>query len=512
MTNTHDTADEREAARSALARAGASQSPSDAPAPAAARPRGGRPEADRDPDAFAPGFTARSAWMTLAVMTVGMVSSALNATSMNTSLAVIMNEYGVSPSVIQWVVTSYMLCLGAITPLSAHLLTRFRVRTLFCAALGIFCCGAAIGAVQHNFALFIVGRCIQAVGSGISLPTLQIVTFRVFPYHRRGEANGVTMAAVGIAPAVGPVLAGLLTDTIGWRSIFVVTGALSLVSMGLSWLMLRRLHDVPDPQHLDIPSFVLSTLTAVGIVFGCANLGTFGAASPLAWGPAVVGTALLAVFVRRELAVHGPLLNVRALRCGPFALTCGTVVLTQGWILAVNGMVCLYVQDVQGVSATLSGLTMLPGAVVSMVVAPLAGRVLDHHGPRRVVTVGFALMILATWLLSGMTPETPLWQPTLFQTVRFAGTACLQQILMTWGISQLGNLTQGTAMANSVRQLGGSATNALFFSIMDGFMVASGEGVAITDTFVVMNVTQLAVAAVVLGLMYTRMQAAATRA
>lgn len=466
----------------------------------------------RRPDEFEPGFTARSAWATVAAMTLGMLASTLNATTMNTSLAVIMAEYGVSAAQVQWVVTAYMLCLGIVTPLSAHLVARLRVRALFCGALGVFAAGALLGAAQRGFWLLVAARCVQAAGSGITIPTLQMVTFRVFPYRMRGTANGVANAAVGIGPAFGPVLAGALADTVGWRSIFLLTGALALASMALSWRLLGRLRDKPEGGRLDKPSFALSSASAAGIVLGCANLGAFGPASPLAWGPFAAGAALLAAFCRRELRVESPLLDLRALKCGPFALACGAVVLTQGWILASNSLVCLYAQDAMGVSATLSGLTMLPGALVAMAVSPLAGRALDLHGPRRPVTLGFALVIAATALMSGLEPSDPLWKPVLFQTVRFAGNSCLQQILTTWGISQLGRIAQGTAMANSVRQVGGSATNALFFSAMDLFMATGlAEGAAITSTFAVMNATQAGLAAVVLGLMYTEMRGAASR-
>ncbi len=483
------------------------------------RSGGGPVRGGSDPEAFAPGFTPASAWATLLVMTLGMLASAINATTMNTLLTVIMDEFGVSPATVQWLTTSYMLCLGVITPLTGHLITRCHVRNLFCAGLAIFTTGALLGAVQHNFAVLVAARCVQAIGSGITIPTLQIMTLYIFPYHKRGVASGVTMSTTGVAPAAGPVVAGALSDTIGWRSIFVITAVLALASLVASRALLRRVDDHPTRERLDKPSFALSTAAATCLVFFCSNLGSLGPLSPYTLAPLAAGVALLAAFSHRELRVDVPLLDLRSLRCRPFAMVCVAVIFTQGYILAINGLVCIYVQDVQGVSATLSGLTMLPGAVLSMAVAPFAGRLLDHHGPRGVVTVGFALVILGTWLLSTIDVSTPLWQPTLYQTVRFTGMSCLQQILSTWGINQLGDLTQGTAMCNSVRQIGGSATNSLFFSTMDLFMAAGGgttaaEGVAITDTFVTMNVTQLVLAAFVLGQMYLspKMRAASRRA
>lgn len=480
------------------------------------------PDQRRDPNSFAPGFDSRSAWATLAVMTLGMVVSTLNATTMNTSLAVIMNEFGVSPATVQWLTTAYMLCLGVVTPLSAHLMARFRIRHLYCAALAVFATGAALGVVQQDFSLLIVARCIQAMGSGITIPTVQVVALSIFPYRMRGMANGVSVGAVGVAPALGPVLAGVLTDTVGWRAIFVITGAMSLATMVGAWFMLRRLHDGTERHRLDASGALLSTCAAIFLVFGCVNMGTLGVAAPGTVAPLLIGIALTAAFVVRELHTDEPLLEVRSLRCRPFALACFAVVFTQGYILATNSMVCLYVQDVQGYSATLGGLTMLPGALLSIVVAPTAGRVLDHRGPREVVSVGFVLIVVATWLMSNMNPQTPLWQPILFQTVRFVGMSCLQQILMTWGISSLGQLRQGTAMGNSIRQLGGSLTNALLFSVMDMAMqpaipalgLLGAEGVAITTTFSVMNVTQVLLGVLVVGAMlfHPQVRAVAVRA
>lgn len=458
-------------------------------------------------NSFAPGFDTRSAWITLVFMTLGMLASNINATTMSTSLGIIMGEFGISPSAVQWLITSYMLVLGIVTPLSAYLVSRHHMRKLFCGALAVFVAGAILGAVQQNFWVLIVARVIQALGSGVTVPTLQIMVYRIFPFRMRGMVNGFTMSAVAIAPAIGPVLAGALTDTIGWRSIFWVTGGLALISLAGTRHMLRRMQDHLVDHHLDKMSFVLSTLIAVGIVFGCSNMGAFGLVSWQAWLPFVLGVGLIFVFARRELRVAVPLLDMRTLRCKPFVLTCVVVIFTQGYIVAINSLVCLYVQDVQALPATLSGLTMLPGAVMSMIFAPLAGRYLDRHGPRRVVSLGFFLIIVATWLLSTMTPATPLAFPMAVQTARFAGMACLQQVFMVWGISQQGDLSQATAVANTIRQLGGSATNALYFSVMDILLIAYGgslaaEGQAITATFSIMNVTQVVLAAVALGLMF----------
>ena len=467
-----------------------------------------------DVDAFPPGLTARLAWAILAAMVVGQMASALNASTMTSSLPVIMREFAISPSQGQWLTTTYTLFLGVMTPLTAFFMTRFRLRPLFCCALGVFALGAAIGALQNSFVVLVIGRVVQACGSGIVIPVVQLVVFRIFPYHRRGEAMGVAMMAVSVAPAVGPVLAGVLTDTIGWRSIFSITGAMAVLSMATAFIMLRRVPDDARPCHLDVPSFVLSSVTAIAIVFGLSDMGSFGVAAPQTWGPVLAGLVAGALFVRRQLRLDEPLLDLRTLRCAPFALACVAVVILQGSILAINALVCLFVQDAQGYSATLSGLTMLPGALAMAVLSPLVGRVLDHHGPRRIVIVGFALMICASGLLSTLEPESPLWMPIAFQTLRFSGSACLNQVLTTWGVNQLGDggAKQGTAVSSTMRQTGSAAVNAMFFSMMDLMTPALGEATAITTTFSVMNAVQAALGIAVLGLFFTRMRWVATRA
>ncbi len=503
MAQTTDTA--RTKAVPASAEIGSGASPS-APTPAPASP-----PAPID-EGFPPGMTERKAWITLFVLVLGQMASALNQTTMTSSLAVIMGEFGITANLGQWLTTAYMLFLGVTMPLSAHLMTKYRTRPLFSVALGIFVLGALLGVVQHNFVVLVVARCIQACGSGIVVPLVQVVAFRIFPYHKRGEATGVAAMAVAVAPAVGPVLAGVLTDTLGWRSIFTVTGGMALLSMVLAWRLLRSMPEHPHDHRLDMPSFVLSSLMAAGIVCGCSDMGTFGL---LAWqtiAPLAVGVAAGVLFVYRQLHIDEPLLDMRAFRCGPFALACLLVMVIQGSVVAINNFVCLFVQNVQGYSAALGGLTMLPGAVVMMVLSPLAGRTLDHHGPRGIAIVGFAMLVTATGLLATLTPASPLWMSVAFQTLRFAGVACLNQMLVTWGINQLGNgrFTQGTATANAVRQMGAAATNALFFSLMDLSIPALGEGAAITHTFALIDATQLVIAVVVLGLMFTKLRKAAS--
>lgn len=489
----------------------ASATPSVSAAPSAA-PVAPVPPAPSPDESFPPGMTERKAWITLCVLVLGQMASALNQTTMTSSLAVIMDEFGITANLGQWLTTAYMLFLGVTMPLSAHFMTKYRTRPLFAIALGIFVVGALLGVVQQNFVVLVIARCIQACGSGIVVPLVQVVAFRIFPYHKRGEATGVAAMAVAVAPAVGPVLAGILTDTLGWRSIFTVTGGMALLSMALAWRLLKDMPEHPHDHHLDVPSFILSSFMAAGIVCGCSDMGTFG---PVAWqtlGPLAVGLVAGAAFVWRQLHVDEPLLDMRAFRCGPFALACLSVMVIQGSVVAINNFVCLFVQDVQGYSATLGGLTMLPGAVVMMVLSPVAGRMLDHHGPRGIAIVGFALLVSATGLLSTLTPASPLWMSVLYQTFRFAGVACLNQMLVTWGINQLGNgrFTQGTATANAVRQMGAAATNALFFSLMDLSIPTVGEAAAITNTFMLIDVTQMGIAAVVLGLMFTALRKAAS--
>ncbi len=458
-------------------------------------------------------MSPRHAWAVLISMVVGQMASALNQTTMVASLPVIMAEFGINPTTGQWLTTAYVLCIGIMMPLSAFLMARHHVRHLFALALGVFFAGAMIGVFQHNFAVLVLGRCVQACGAGLVVPIVQIVAFRIFPYNKRGEAMGVASMAVSVAPAVGPVLAGVLTDTLGWRSIFTITGAMALLSMAVSWFMTRDVPDERSDHHFDVPSFVLSSVMAVCIVLGCSNAGSFGILAAATLVPLAVGIAALVAFVRRELRIDDPLLDMRAFFCHPFALGCVTAMLLQGSVIAINNFVCIYVQDIQGYSATLSGFTMLPGAIVMMVLSPITGRLLDRHGPRPIAIAGFVLICLATYMLSTLTPTSPLWMPIVYQTLRFAATAFITQNILTWGINKLesGRITQGTATANSLRQMGAATVNALFFSMMDLMTPTIGQAAAITTTFSIMNGVQIALGVAVLGLMFTVMRKEAVR-
>lgn len=420
------------------------------------------------------GLSPARRWAVLVCFVAAAAIGIMGQMTMTASLPSIIAEFGIAAAQGQWLTTSYMLTLGVMIPCSGFLMTRFACRRLFVAANLVFLVGIA-GAFAASFPFLVVVRCVQGLGAGLFIPLMQVVAFRLFPPERRGFAMGVSAVALAAGPAFGPVLAGVCTDLWGWRSVFVVMACLTVLSLA-SYPVVRALREQPGRASFDAASAVLVAVGFAGVIVGAANLGSadvlVGAVLPLA-----AGAAALAVFARRQFALEHPLLDLRPLRSGRYALGVVAVTVVFGTLINVETFMCLYIQNDQGFSPTEAGLCLLPGTVLSAVLSPFTGRWLDRHGPFALTVAGFALVVASGLLGAAVQPESPLAYSVAVFAVRCAGNACVMQNLQTWAVNGLdpGLVTHGTAIANTLRQVGGALANSLLFALMGAVAATAGE-------------------------------------
>ena len=157
-------------------------------------------------------------------------------TAMNVTFPTLMKEFQVGTSTVQWITTGYLLVLSVIIPASSWLKRRFRTKALFLTANLLFIAGTILCAFAPTFALLLLGRLIQGIGTGIALPLMFNIVLEQAPYDKMGSMIGIASLITAIAPAVGPSLGGMLVNLLGWRMIFVVLLPLLILSLffGLS--------------------------------------------------------------------------------------------------------------------------------------------------------------------------------------------------------------------------------------------------------------------------------------
>ena len=179
----------------------------------------------------------RKVLVMVGVLLVGVLLAVLNQTLLSPALPAIMGDLQVDATTVQWLTSGYSLVEAVVIPLSAYLIGRFSTRQLFISAFALFTAGSLAAAVAPNFWVLLLGRVLQASCTGMSMPMVFTVILLVFPREKRGTAMGVIGLIIGFAPAVGPSVAGLLVDSVGWRALFAIVTVLSVVVIVLSLVL-----------------------------------------------------------------------------------------------------------------------------------------------------------------------------------------------------------------------------------------------------------------------------------
>jgi EmrB/QacA subfamily drug resistance transporter len=403
----------------------------------------------------------------MAVLLVGAFVIILNQTLLNTALPAFMDDFDITANAAQWVTTLFMLVNGIMIPATAFLIQKFTTRTMFFAAMGVFALGTLVCAIAPAYPVLLLGRVIQAASGGMIMPLMQTILFAIFPIHRRGTAMGTFGLVISFAPAIGPTLSGFIVDHWSWRVLFVMMLPIALGALVFAHLTLRNVTEQTDPR-LDVLSLILSTLGFGGLLFGFSTAGSAGWASAQVIAPLAVGAVTLTWFVRRQLRLAEPLLELRVLRNRMFTL--GTVLGMLVFMAMIGGMLMipLYMQNMSDFSAMESGLVLLPGAVIMGVMSPVTGRVFDRFGARALAIIGFALLASMSLLLARLTPDTSFAYIAIVNAVRMLGTAMVIMPVTTAALNQLPPrmIPHGSAVNNTLRQIAASVGTAVLVTVM----------------------------------------------
>jgi EmrB/QacA subfamily drug resistance transporter len=403
----------------------------------------------------------------MAVLLAGAFVIILNQTLLNTALPAFMADFDITANAAQWVTTLFMLVNGIMIPATAFLIQKFSTRTMFFAAMGIFALGTIICAIAPVYAVLLAGRVVQAASGGMIMPLMQTILFAIFPIHRRGTAMGTFGLVISFAPAIGPTLSGFIVDHWSWRVLFVMMLPIAIGALVFAHLTLKNVTEQTNP-HLDVLSLILSTFAFGGLLFGFSTAGSTGWGSPEVLVPLVVGAVALVWFVRRQLRLEDPLLELRILGNGMFTL--GTVLGMLVFMAMIGGMLMipLFMQNMSDFSAMESGLVLLPGAIVMGLMSPVTGRIFDRFGARVLAVLGFALLSAMSLLLARLSVDTSFWYIAIVNAVRMLGTAMVIMPVTTAALNQLPQrlIPHGSAVNNTMRQIAASVGTAVLVTVM----------------------------------------------
>ncbi|MEV5434672.1 MFS transporter [Streptomyces sp. NPDC052682] len=427
-----------------------------------------------------PELSPRRRLLVLAICCMSLLIVSLDNTVLNVALPSLQRDLHASTSGLQWTIDAYTLVLASLLMLAGSTADRIGRKRVFMAGLVVFSLGSLLCSLAPSLDLLVVFRMVQAVGGSMLNPVaMSIITNTFTDPRERARAIGVWGGVVGISMAAGPLVGGLLVESVGWRAIFWVNLPVGLAALLLTWRFVpesradraRR----PDPVGQLLVIALFGSLTYAIIATPHASL---GAVAPFA----VVAPAALLGLLWYEPRRAEPLIDLRFFRSAPFS---GATVIAVSGFAALGGFLflsTLYLQNVRGLDALHAGLWMLPMAAPTFLCAPLSGRLVGSRGPRLSLLIAGGAMTASGALFAVFQAETS--DVTLFVGyVLFGiGFGFVNAPITNTAVSGMPRAQAGVAaaVASTSRQLGSTLGVAVV-----GAVLAAGVGASsYRDTFV----------------------------
>ncbi|MFI9451955.1 DHA2 family efflux MFS transporter permease subunit [Amycolatopsis sp. NPDC052450] len=415
-----------------------------------------------------------------AVIALGGLMAVLDTTIVAVALPRFMTTFSASLTTIQWIATAYALGMVAAMPLAATFAQRWGARRVYLVALLVFAAASAAAGAAGDLGWLIAARAVQGLAGGLINPLGMTIGFGAVAPERRSRMTTITGLPLLIGPILGPMLGGLLLDSLSWRALFFITVPPALLGVAgvLRWVPA----DTPSEERAPI-DFAGGLLLVPGVVAVAYGFSEETVGMNVRAAIVAAGVALMAVFIRRSWRHHAPLLNVRLLRDRTFGRNTAVLILYAGPYFGSMLLMPAYIQVMRGDSAMISALMMVPGTIGMGLTIQFAARVLERFGPRIVVGSGLSLAIISTALtILVLTPDTPYPVLAILGVLQGAGTgAIMMPTIVSAGRNLRGpDLASGSAILPLSSTIASAVGTAVVSAVFTGLIatVTAGQGLA----------------------------------
>jgi EmrB/QacA subfamily drug resistance transporter len=390
----------------------------------------------------------------LSVMTIGTFMSILDSNIVNIALPEMLQDFDASLAKGQLIITSYVMALAVVIPLSGFLGERVGMKRLYIATLACFTIGSALCGLAWNIESLIFFRVLQGLGGGMLMPLGMALIFTIITPLERPRFVSLLGIPALLAPLMGPSLGGYIVEYADWRAIFLINVPAGVFAI---FLATRWLKETPlkTDTRLDFWGFLFAAIAFPSILLGMSLGEDLGWISAAALSLLAVGGFALGAFIRTELRQPDPLIRIRLFSIPMFRLSLFVQWIGFFSLFGLNVVIPLFLQRVQGMGPAEAGRILLPMGIVAFITMNITGRLYERVGPRPLVMSGMAVLAVTTFLWSRVPPDGDTLALLVLVAGRGVGFGLAAQIVQVVAYNTVpqGQLPRATSLLNICQRL-----------------------------------------------------------
>jgi EmrB/QacA subfamily drug resistance transporter len=409
-------------------------------------------------------------WKIMLVAISGSLMMMIDSTIVNIALPHILSVFNDTIDKVQFVTSAYLLANAISAPLATFLMSRFGVKRIFVLAEIGFLLGSMLCGLSWNTNSLILFRIIQGFCGGILMPLSMTLIFINVPVNERGTTMGIFGLPMVLAPTIGVTLGGYLVEYWNWRMCFYVNLPVVFLAVIVSIMWLKDTTKNVD-LPLDMKGFILAAVGFGTLLYAFTYAPSWGWGDIRTLGIFAIGLISLVIWVRVELQIKIPLLDLRVFKSGGYTLGMLLNFITTLGLFSAMLLLPLFLQNVRGLGALQAGLLMIPQAVGSMLGSVISGRIFDKIGARPPVIFGLLLTGYMTWKLSSLDVTTPDSTFLMIIALRGIGMGFCMMPVMTFALAEVPFelISAASTLNNVLRSVFGGMATAIFASVLTSY-------------------------------------------
>ncbi len=404
--------------------------------------------------------------MTVVAVAIGTFMSSLDTNVVNIAIPIIQNSFHVSLSMIEWIITAYLLVVSSLLLTFGRLSDMYGHKKLYITGFVVFTTGSLLCGFSVSIVMLIICRAIQALGAGMIYSTGPAIITDAVPAEIRGKAFSVTAIAVAVALCTGPVLGGFLTTIFGWQSIFFINIPIGIIGV------IVAIKNIPgDNKKVSVPFDILGSIMifiALILILLPLDIAAKSNLNPVMYVMLASGLLMIVVFTLFEKRYAYPILNTALFKNRVFAASIIAVVFNFLAMFIIAFLAPFYLEKLRMFSPAKTGMLYIPMPVTAMVIAPVSGIIYDRFDSRYISSAGMGIMALGIFLLSFLKPDTSLCYIIITMIITGLGLGLFQTPNISAIMGSVPPQNRGTAsgilatMRNIGMVLGVAVSGALF--------------------------------------------------